>query len=214
MQHNAEVNAVGLADLLVVPRGPRLPVNAWTALLRRLPSAEQHRIQQLHRWEDRQDSAIGWRSLRRLAGQYRVSVRRGAHGGPVADPPVALSLSHGGGWVAVAVNVHGRVGVDVEAERPVAPALARRCCSTAELTWLERADDAQTRDERFLRLWTAKEAYLKAIGTGLGVDPRSVSVDWATSGPRLSGPEKDRWHFCSSAPADGVRVTVCLERAL
>ncbi len=214
MQHSAAVNPVGLADLLVLPRGQRLSPRAWTALLRRLPLAEQYRIQELYRWEDQQDSAIGWCSLLRLAGHHRVSVRRGAHGGPVADPPVAVSLSHGGGWIAVAAYVHGRVGVDVEAGRDVAPALARRCCSTAELAWLERAADAQTLDERFLRLWTAKEAYLKAIGTGLGVDPRSVSIDWSTPDLRLSGAEKDRWQFCSSVPADGVRVTVCLERAL
>ena len=214
MQHNAAVNPVGMADLLVIPRGPRLSPRAWTSLLRRLPPVEQHRIQKLNRWADQQDSAICWRSLARLAGQHRVSVRRGAHGGPVADPPVAVSLSHGGGWIAAAAYVHGRVGVDVEAGRDVAPELARRCCSTAELAWLERAADAQTRDERFLRLWTAKEAYLKAIGTGLGVDPRSVSIDWSTPDLRLSGAEKDCWQFCSSAPADGVRVTVCLERAL
>ena len=213
MPHNAAAHLVELGDLLVVPRGPRLSPHAWTALLRRLPPAEQHRIQKLCRWQDRQDSAIGWSWLLRMAGQHRVSVRRGAHGGPVADPPVAVSLSHGGGWIAVATHLRGRVGVDVEAARQVAPELARRCCSTAELAWLERAADAQTRDARFLWLWTAKEAYLKAIGTGLGVDPRSVCIDWATPDLRLSGAETDRWRFSSSTPADGVRVTVCTERA-
>jgi len=131
---------------------------------------------------------------------------------PVADPPVDVSLSHGGGWIAVAAHRHGRVGVDVEAVREVGPALARRCLSPAELNWLDRAADAPDRRERFLRLWTAKEAYLKAIGTGLGTDPHTVTIDCSASIPRLLGPDQGRWCFRTSVPADDVRVTVCLER--
>lgn len=212
MHHVAVVDPARQADLVVVPRGPRLSPHAWTTLLCGLPPAEQHRIEQLYRREDQQDSALAWSLLMRLAAHHRVSVRRGAHGRPVADPPVDVSLSHGAGWIAVAAYLGGRVGVDVEAVRGVTPALARRCLSSAELTWLDRAADAQSREERFLRLWTAKEAYLKAIGTGLGVDPRMVSIDCRTLAPRLLGPEEDRWRFRSSAPADGVRVTVCVER--
>jgi 4'-phosphopantetheinyl transferase len=105
------------------------------------------------------------------------------------------------------------VGIDVEAVREVTPALARRCLSAAELGWLSAAADASLRAERFLQLWTAKEAYLKAIGTGLGTDPRSVTIDCAAGVPQLVGPDRARWRFRSSTPAEAVRVTVCVERA-
>jgi 4'-phosphopantetheinyl transferase len=212
MEHTVAVESVEEVDLVVVPRGPRLSPHAWTTLLNNLPDAEQHRIGKNWRHLGQQDSAVGWRMLMDLAEQHHVCVRRNAAGRPVADPPVDVSLSHGGGWIAVAAHRRGRVGVDVEGVREVSPGLARRCLSTAELSWLERAADAPARLERFLRLWTAKEAYLKAIGTGLGTDPRTFTIDCRAAAPRLVGPEEDRWHFRTSVPADGVRVTVCLER--
>ena len=212
MQHISAAGPVGQTDLVVVPRGPRPSPRAWTTLLASLPLTEQQRIGAVFRHVGQQDSAMGWSLLMRLAAQHHVSLRRNPAGRPVADPPVDLSLSHGGGWIAAAASRRGRIGVDVEGVREVTPALARRCLSTAELSWLERATGAAARQERFLHLWTAKEAYVKAIGTGLGTDPRTFTVDCSGPTPRLVGPEESRWDFRSSAPAEAVRVTVCQER--
>ena len=212
MQQKAVVETAVQAHLVVVPRGPRLAPRAWSTLLAGLPSGERRRVEQLRRWEDRQDSAIGWGLLRQLGGLHGVSVRRAASGRPVADLPVDVSMSHGAGWVAVAAHVGGRVGVDVEGVRPIPPSLTRRCLASSELGWLDAAADAATRGDRFLRLWTAKEAYLKATGTGLGRDPRTVATDCSGQAPRLLDAEGDRWHFRSTSPVPGVRVTVCWER--
>jgi phosphopantetheinyl transferase len=212
MQHTS-AEPVTSAEVVVVPRGPRLTPYAWSALLDGLPVAEQQRIGPVCRHVGQQDSAVGWSLLMGLAAEHGVTVRRGPAGRPVADPPVDVSLSHGGGWIAAAAYRGGRVGVDVEGVRDVTPALARRCLATPELDWLERTADASRRRERFLQLWTAKEAYLKAIGTGLGTDPRSVTIDCAAGVPHLVGPDHERWRFRSSTPVAAVRVTVCLERA-
>ena len=40
---------------------------------------------------------------------------------------------------------------------------------------------------RFLEMWTAKEAVLKALGTGLSRDPRAVVVDPAKRSVWLDG---------------------------
>jgi hypothetical protein len=211
MQHNAVDPAVQ-AHLVVVPRGPRLGPHAWSSLLARLPAGERHRVQQLRRWEDRQDSAIGWDLIGQFAARHGVSVLRAASGRPVADLPVDISLSHGAGWIAVAGHVSGRVGVDVEGARHVPPTLTRRCLASPELSWLDGAADRAGRSDRFLRLWTAKEAYLKATGTGLDRDPRTCATDCSGPAPRLLGADGDRWQFRSSSPAAGVHVTVCWER--
>ena len=213
MQNHVVVETVGRAGLVVVPRGPQPMPEAWVTLVSGLPPVERRRIGSVYRNEGQHDSALGWSLLVGFATHHGVSVCRNPVGRPIADPPVDVSLSHGGGWVAVAAYRHGRIGVDVEARREVSPGLARRCLAPAELAWLGRAPDAPTRQDRFVRLWTAKEAYLKAIGTGLGVDPRSFTIDCSLPAPRLVGSEAGGWFFRSTAPADAVRVTVCVERA-
>lgn len=84
--------------------------------------------------------------------------------------PVELpvSVSRTAGVVVIAARRAGAVGVDVERVRPLpALALAGRWFPPAELAWLaDRPDSGRAVD--FLRLWTAKEAVGKALGSGLG----------------------------------------------
>ena len=67
------------------------------------------------------------------------------------------------------------------------------CFFGAEAEWLATLEPAR-RTEGFLRLWTLKEAYIKATGRGLVVDPSEVLVsgpgeparlvDWRADEPR------------------------------
>ena len=54
-------------------------------------------------------------------------------------------------------------------------ALARVCCTAPETQALQ-ALDADARQHAFLRLWTRKEAYLKALGLGLSRGPEAIEV--------------------------------------
>ncbi|MGW5271515.1 4'-phosphopantetheinyl transferase family protein [Streptomyces sp. NPDC004044] len=92
------------------------------------------------------------------------------HGKPVveaAGPGLDFSVSHAGGLAGVAVADRA-VGLDVEdataGERPVAAALTER----------ERATCRDYAD--FARLWTRKEAVLKAVGKGLAIHPGRIEV--------------------------------------
>lgn len=199
-------------SVTVVRRGPRLSKEAWTGLVREFPLSERLRLEGLHRWEDRQDSALGWDMLHRVAAGQQVTVHRDETGRPCAGAPLDVSLSHSDGWIAVAASRTGRVGIDVEAHRPVPHSLARRCLTATELEWLDRSPSG-TWNDRFLRVWTAKEAYLKALGVGLARDPRTVELDLRNGDPVLCGGEQERWTFATSNPATGVLVTVCAERA-
>jgi 4'-phosphopantetheinyl transferase len=84
--------------------------------------------------------------------------------------PLQFNLSHSAGMVACAVSLAGEVGVDVETIRPQnSLELARRFFAPDEASQLETlTPDLQT--EAFFRLWTLKEAYIKARGLGLSLD--------------------------------------------
>ena len=79
-------------------------------------------------------------------------------------PAGFFNLSHSGDLVAIAV-AESEVGVDVERVRPMAHLddVARHVFHPNELRWLARQPGTLP---AFFRLWTLKEALLKAAGTG------------------------------------------------
>jgi 4'-phosphopantetheinyl transferase len=83
-------------------------------------------------------------------------------------PTLRFNLTHTRGMVACAVGWNDDIGVDVEPLRAAEGALeiARQQFAPTEVAWLE-ALDAPARGVAFSRLWTLKEAYVKATGQGL-----------------------------------------------
>lgn len=90
---------------------------------------------------------------------------------------LAFSTSHAAGLAIVAVTTHGDVGVDIERLRRIPDGLniARRFFTGAELEHL-RSIPTSMRPDAFLRLWTRKEAYVKAVGRGLSMPLRDFDV--------------------------------------
>jgi 4'-phosphopantetheinyl transferase len=84
----------------------------------------------------------------------------------------ATSLSHSGTQVMLAAAHAAVLGVDVEAIPAHArlDALAGQICCPSELDFL-RALPQAGREQALLRLWTRKEALLKAAGLGLRQPP-------------------------------------------
>ena len=132
------------------------------------------------------------RTAREWAGQlvtehdlfpWRGLEPTGPHGKPrpVGTEDADLSIAHSAGTILIAACVGARVGADVESA-PFAAfdsvSLRRRMCTRAEAI---RADALPLPARRgyLARIWTAKEAILKATGAGLSVDPRTLSVDVA-----------------------------------
>ena len=137
---------------------------------------------------------LGERGKPSLAGY----VSPGSSDADVAPPPpLRFSLSHTNKLLALAVtsapaldpsnptldassvrfplDARHEVGVDCEDERRrtsgSADRLAKRWLSADEHAFLESVEDDETRASRFMRLWTLKEAYVKALGTGIAAHP-------------------------------------------
>jgi len=102
------------------------------------------------------------------------------HGRPLVEGAF-VSLSRAGELVAVAVSLDGPVGIDIETVAGVAASGFDDVAFSADEAGDIRASDSP--DLLRTRLWTAKEAILKARGTGLRADPRLVDthdadLDW------------------------------------
>jgi 4'-phosphopantetheinyl transferase len=133
---------------------------------------------------------IDWRFERSAAGRPSL-----AHGHGL---DVDFNLAHTRGLVAMALGRDVRVGIDVERfERRRSLEIARRYFSAREIAAFEALPD-ELRPRRFVELWTLKEAYLKAIGTGISGGLGSMTFDWhdgALAFERASDPDAPRWRF-------------------
>lgn len=103
--------------------------------------------------------------------------RPGRSGKPAAllagrEADVSFNLSHTEGLVRVAVMAEpgADLGFDLEAcSRPPAPEVEKTVFRPEERAWLAALPERE-RATGFLRLWTLKEAFVKATGQGLGAD--------------------------------------------
>jgi 4'-phosphopantetheinyl transferase len=88
-----------------------------------------------------------------------------------------FNLSHSGGMALVALTRGVPVGVDIECEKREmeVDSIASRYFAQAEAAALTRLDQA-ARVRLFFRIWARKEAFIKALGQGMGIDLHSFEV--------------------------------------
>jgi 4'-phosphopantetheinyl transferase len=141
-------------------------------------------------------------------------------GGPALDTPLCFNLSHADGF---AVCVAGRVrqlGVDVEkmTRKASHEELAKRFFAAAEYEYLRNLPPGLQR-EAFFRIWTLKEAYIKAEGKGLAIPLDSFHFRFSEGNPGevtlASNSESDpsAWSFFEFEPASDYRVSIAVRHA-
>ncbi|MBE6793341.1 MAG: 4'-phosphopantetheinyl transferase superfamily protein [Ruminococcaceae bacterium] len=82
----------------------------------------------------------------------------------------SVSISHSGNFVAVAV-ADSDIGIDIETRESISKALIDRALCDDEKAYVGEFSHKRGKEQRtkFLRVWTAKEAYLKLTGEGLSM---------------------------------------------
>ena len=141
-------------------------------LIRALPAARREKLAALRAPEARRLS-LGAGLLLNCAlaaeglapADYAVT----EHGKPFfpALPDFHFNLSHSGGRVLCAVSP-SPVGCDIETARRLDLKVARRFFHPDESAWLFSLPEDE-RPTAFLRLWTCKESFIKAVGLGLSL---------------------------------------------
>jgi 4'-phosphopantetheinyl transferase len=209
---------------------PRQEVHVWrvsldqdpnrlTAWFRLLSPDEQERADRFHFESDRARFIVGRGRLREILGEYlqeapeQLQFCYGDRGKPaLANPtnsPVRFNLAHSQGMALCAVTCDLEVGVDLEQIRPMPKAekLAMRYFSASEVAALQTLSP----DERllaFFQCWTCKEAYVKAIGTGLAHSLQQIEICWSEGIVKLvSNPNNWTLH-CFTPASDFVAALV------
>ncbi|GAB4240806.1 MAG: 4'-phosphopantetheinyl transferase superfamily protein [Acidobacteriota bacterium] len=141
----------------------------------------------------------------------------GEHGKPflASHPELCFSVAHSDRLVLLAVAWASPVGVDLEKVTAAADgmAIADRFFSARERSELRRLPEEQ-RQAAFLRGWTRKEAYVKALGTGLACPLDSFTVSLAAQGvsrlleSRENPQEVEAWTFLDLPPIPGFAASL------
>ncbi len=215
---------------LSAPLLPNSAVHVWRIQLEghALPSEEMNallsadeltRASRFRFARDRNCFVITRSSLRRILGAYTgVS---GAHltfsytryGKPILQSPacdIRFNVSHSGALAVIAIARGREVGIDIEQfrENVEAEELARRYFSPRECeAWCALPPDRRLFG--FFRVWTCKEAFLKAHGIGLSLplDCFDVEVDVdkpaALLATRAPAQDTGQWSICTLDVAPG-----------
>lgn len=137
-----------------------------------------------------------------------VELMVGPHGRPsLACGGFDFNLSHAGSIVVLVLGAT-RVGIDVEATGRVANwrSIARRFFSAGETAAIEACAEGERRTA-FFRTWVRKEAFAKAIGTGVatGFHRFDVSTGAAPAllAARIDGIEAVEWSIRDFEPGAG-----------
>ena len=161
---------------------PRLP-----ELLALLDAGERRRAERFRVDGGRQRFIAAHAMLRCLLGErvgippQAIELVTGPRGKPALAAGGAASphfnLAHSGDLAVVAL-AGDELGADVEALRPFprAERFAARFFAPSERRWLE-ARPVEQRGHAALELWTFKEAYLKAVGSGIAMTLADVEID-------------------------------------
>lgn len=209
-----------------------LPADRLGCLRATLSDDERERADRfvIHLVRDRFIAARG--ALRDILGRYlgqpapAIRFAYAEHGKPeLADDRTGLcfNLSHTRDMALYAMARNRRIGVDIEClDRPVYNdrlKLAERFFSEAEHRTLRMLPEDR-QDAAFLRCWTRKEAFVKAIGDGLTCPLNEFDVTLSDREPpaitatRWDPLEAGRWAMVSMAPENGYIAAVVVEAPL
>jgi 4'-phosphopantetheinyl transferase len=137
----------------------------------------------------------------------------------IAPQPLVrpFNVAHTDGMVLFADSQGGSVGVDVERiSRRTDVALAERYFAKPEVEYVMDHFDADMKLRAFLRVWTLKESFIKAIGTGLSMplaDFAFENIDDQRPRVKMLNPSLEdgrQWQFITFSPRDGYIAAVAI----
>lgn len=130
----------------------------------------------------------------------------------LADGALAFNLSHSEGTAALALGEVSSLGIDLERyDRGVdVEGLARRCFRESEIAWM-RSFPERERHLAFFRIWTAKEARMKATGEGFSLEPKRIEISFESGCPaRCLEPAAPAAHLATLPLPDAACAVVAL----
>lgn len=193
-----------------------------------VPSLSASELERAQQFKKNKHHFLATRALLRVVlGHYtgiearKLEIARTDDGKPFltnSPRPLYFNLTHSGNFAALAITHHGEVGIDIETARNRSYLqIVERYFHPDEIKHLHDCEETQ-RERLFYRLWTLKEAFFKATGTGIstGLDKAYFSFEdnaiTANFSPALHI-QKNDWQFYQEFIAVKTVIAVAINSA-
>lgn len=191
-----------------------------------LSADERTRAAKFHFQRDSRKFVAARATMRLILGEYvhkaasDLRFRYTKHGKPSladTDADICFNLSHAGERGILGITRGRDIGVDIEntGRKTEIDNLAKRFFSPAESKSLEGLPIEEKKNS-FFRIWTCKEAFLKAQGLGLTRSLGSFDIDLSSGAARLLATRPDateaaRWSILELEASAGYAAAVAVE---
>ena len=146
-----------------------------------------------------------------------IAIKRNEYGKPYLAEQMEFNfnLSHSGRQLLLAVTNGCQVGVDIEMirPRPGFEGLVKKCFAEQEQQYWHSLSE-QNKITAFYRFWTAKEAFVKAVGRGIALGLNKVELASGQPLRLVSIPEQYGsvavWSLCAIDLSESVSAAACL----
>ncbi|CAN4126412.1 unnamed protein product [Withania somnifera] len=184
-----------------------------------LPQHEHHSITRFYKMEDQKRALVSrllqYALIHQVLGipYNEIVIRRTAEGKPYLEcdrpslelPNFNFNASHHGDFVAIASEPICLVGLDVVAQtipekETVEEFIQSFSSYFSRLEWFNIINAGSSRQilSEFYRYWSVKEAYVKAIGDGVGYKLDTIEFhhkNWENIVVKVDGEELKDWRF-------------------
>lgn len=160
-----------MVQVYVTRIGEKVQEKEYEALYKQASDYRKQKADRLKRQPDKLRSLTAGALLNyglKILGNEEANVSLGPMGKPYIEG-ISFNLSHAGIYVAAAIGKEP-VGIDVEGGRAASERIAARC-HPQEIRWYESGNQ-----DKFYRLWTAKESVMKRDGRGIAMGLDSFSI--------------------------------------
>lgn len=195
------------------------PAELQENYLRTLAEDERVRANRFHFEQHRRHFVVARGFLRVLLARYldttppAVRFAYGPYGKPLlaGESSLRFNASHSGEWAVYAFVQDHEVGIDVEQIKKdfETEGIAERFFSAGEVQTLNALAEAE-KPAAFFRCWTRKEAYIKAIGSGLSHPLDSFDVTLAPGEPAALSRVEELWTLFDLDVAPGYAAALAV----
>lgn len=207
-----------MIEIYAISINENYPKNEFETIIKFLCKEKQEKLKRLKFFEDALRTLAGEIIIRNIVKRkYKINFediifKKNINGKPYIDniKGFHFNISHSGKWVVCAIS-DALIGIDIEKIKETNFKVAKRFFSEEEYIDLSNKESV-SKTEYFYDIWTLKEAYLKAIGTGLTVPLRSFTLKKENKDICIKTKDKDyNWNFNQYEIDKDYKLSLCAE---